>query len=106
VVATGEQEQVAPGTRVQIRFTLLEPSERAPGLPEDTAAVPYVGRVRGTLLAAARAGGPATVRTASGRELSGELEVVEPADLHTFGRPQPALVVAVEPMGALLDGLP
>jgi hypothetical protein len=89
---------VAAGTRVQIRFTLLDPQERAPGLPEDTARTPYVGRVRGTLLAAAVPGGPATVRTASGRELSGELEIVEPADTHTFGRPQPALLKAIEQM--------
>lgn len=95
----------AAGTRVQIRFTLLDPSERASGLPDDTAAVPYVGRVRGALLAPARVGEAATVRTAVGRELSGELEVVEPADLHTFGRPQPALVAAVEPMRALLERL-
>jgi hypothetical protein len=94
---------VQPGTRVQIRFVLLAPSERAPGLPEDTAATPYVGRVRGMLLTPALPGDAATVRTASGRELSGRLEQVEPADTHTFGRPLPALLTAIEPMGG---GLP
>ena len=90
---------------MQIRFTLLEPSERAPGLPADTAAVPYAGRVRGTLVAPATLGEPATVRTAIGRELSGTLEVVEPADLHTFGRPPRALVDAADRIAALPERL-
>lgn len=81
---------------MQIRFTLLDASERAPGLPEDTARVPYVGRVRGWLVSGGRLGEPAVVRTATGRELAGELEIVEPADTHGFGRPQPALVEAIE----------
>ena len=90
---------------MQIRFTLLEPSRRAPGLPDDTAGVPYEGRVRGTLVAPAALGERATVRTATGRELSGALEVVEPADLHTFGRPPRALVEAVEHIRVLPERL-
>jgi 2-amino-4-ketopentanoate thiolase alpha subunit len=98
-------DHVAAGTRVQIRFTLLEPPERAPGLPADTAAVPYEGRVRGALVAPAAPGERATVRTATGRELSGTLEIVEPADLHTFGRPPRALVDAIEHIRPLLERL-
>lgn len=98
-------ETVPVGTRVQLRFVVLEPGERAASLPEDTAAVPYEARVRGRLVAAARVGEEGTIRTAVGRELTGELELVEPADLHTFGRPPAALVEAVAPLGALLEGL-
>jgi 2-amino-4-ketopentanoate thiolase alpha subunit len=95
----------AEGTRVQVRSVVLEPADRAAGLPEDTARVPYESRVRGRLTAPGRVGEPVTVRTAVGRALSGVLELVEPADLHTFGRPPAALVEAVAPMAALLEEL-
>lgn len=96
---------VPAGTRVQVRFTVLEPAQRQPGLPEDTARIPYVARVRGRLVGDGHAGERVTIRTAAGRELAGWLEVVEPADLHSFGRPPAALVEAVTPMAALLEEL-
>ncbi len=96
---------VAGGTRVAVRQRLLEPDERAPSLPEDTAALPYEALVRGILLEPAEVGAHATVRTATGRVLSGRLEVVEPADLHTFGRPAPALIAVDEAISELLRRL-
>jgi hypothetical protein len=102
-MTVSDRDHADTGTRVQVRFVLLEPPERAPGLPEDTARVPYEARVRGRLLGPGRVGDHVTVRTAAGRELAGELEVVEPADLHTFGRPPAALVEAVAPMAGLLE---
>jgi hypothetical protein len=93
---------VPAGTRVQVRFVVLEPAERTASLPEDTARVPYEARVRGLLTAPGRTGEQVTVRTAAGRTMVGELELVEPADLHTFGRPPAALVEAVAPMAELL----
>ncbi len=92
---------VPAGTRVEIRYTLLDPAERATGLPDDTAAVPYVVRVRGTLQAPAAIGEQAAVRTSTGRLLHGELTVVEPGDTHTFGRPVPALVETIAAIHAL-----
>ena len=67
---------VASGTRVAVRQRLLEPHERAPSLPEDTADLPYEALVRGILL--------------------------EPADAHTFGRPPAALVAVDEAISELL----
>ncbi len=90
------------GTRVTVRQRLLEHHERAPSLPEDTAALPYEAIVRGILLEPADVGGEAAIRTASGRVLRGRLEEVEPADTHTFGRPSPALVAADEAISDLL----
>lgn len=83
---------VPAGTRVRLVQTVLEPEERAPNLPADTAKLPYLLRVSGELIEDTELGCPARVRTAIGRELEGTLEVVEPAHTHTFGRPvQPLL---------------
>lgn len=92
---------VCAGTKVALRQRLLEPEERASSLPQDTAALPYEALIRGVLLEAAEVGELASIRTAAGRVLRGRLEVVEPADEHTFGRPPPALVAADEAISAL-----
>jgi hypothetical protein len=97
--------EVPAGTRVQVLQRLLEPHERAPGLPEDTAELPYEARVRGVLLEPTRPGEPATIRTAIGRTVTGRLEVVEPADTHSFGRPHPTLVEVAEEMRSLREEL-
>ena len=94
---------VPAGTRVQLRWTLLEPSERAAGLPDDTAALPYVLRVRGVLIEAAAPDSPARVRTASGRVVAGTLEDPAPSDDHTFGRPPRALAETWEAIDHLRD---
>jgi 2-amino-4-ketopentanoate thiolase alpha subunit len=93
---------VQAGTRVEIRQRLLDPEERAPGLPPDTSRLPYEATVRGTLVAAAGLGDEARILTAAGRIVSGRLELVEPSDDHSFGRPVPALVAADEAIARLL----
>jgi hypothetical protein len=92
---TADTASVSTGTRVEIVHRLLEPSERAPGLPSDTAAVPYEVRVRGMLIRDGRPGEQVEVETAAGRVLAGRLETVEPGDWHSFGRPVGALSVAI-----------
>jgi hypothetical protein len=99
------QQAVSAGTRVQIRYTLLTATERAPGLPEDTRAVPYEIRANGILLADGHVGAQASLRTSAGRELRGTLDVVEPADEHTFGRPHPALLQAIAGIERLREEL-
>jgi len=96
---------VCAGTKVALRQCLLEPAERASLLPRDTAALPYEALIRGILIEAADVGQLASIRTAAGRVLSGRLEVVEPADDHTFGRPPAALVAADEAISALVRSL-
>jgi hypothetical protein len=98
---TRETPTVTAGTRVAVRLRLLDPGERAPGLPPETAALPYEAIVRGVLVEDAALGEEATVRTAIGRRVAGRLETIEPADTHTFGRPAPALVAMTESIADL-----
>lgn len=89
------------GTRVRLRFTLLQAHERAPSIPRETAATPYTVRVNGILQHPSCIGAEAMVLTASGRQVSGVVEEIGPADRHTFGRPPSALVRAIEALHAL-----
>lgn len=86
--------EIPAGTRAEVRFTLLDAEERAPGFPEDTAGSPYVARVRAWLQTAASIGSPAKARTASGRIPEGEPEIVETI-LWVDGSPDPDLVAEV-----------
>jgi 2-amino-4-ketopentanoate thiolase alpha subunit len=92
---------IPAGTHVEIRWTILEAPDRAPGLPADTAVLPYEARVRGALATDARRGGPGTVRTASGRVMSGTVSAISPAHEHDFGRPQAALQRAIDAITGL-----
>ncbi|RCK78342.1 MAG: 2-amino-4-ketopentanoate thiolase, alpha subunit [Candidatus Ozemobacter sibiricus] len=83
---------VPAGTWVEISRVILEPGQRAPNVPEDTARTPYVMRVSGWLLAPAALGQPARVRTLIGRELEGTLQTVEPSYTHSFGHVVPELL--------------
>jgi len=96
---TAVHPAVRAGTWVEVERTVLEAGQRAPGLPEDTARVPLVLRVSGFLVADARLGEPARVRTAIGRELAGVLRAVNPGYPHTFGDTVPELLG----IGAELD---
>jgi 2-amino-4-ketopentanoate thiolase alpha subunit len=94
---------IPAGTRVEIRARVLDPADRAPGLPPDTAALPYEMRARGTLVEPCAVGEEARILTAARRTLVGTLTVVEPADTHTFGRPHPALVEVAGRIGGMLE---
>ena len=94
-------DPVTVGTRVQIGYRLLTASQRAPGLPADTAALSYEMRARGILLEPGRLGEPVSIRTPTGRRLTGTLIDAGPADTHSFGRPPQALVAAIESITAL-----
>jgi hypothetical protein len=85
-----------------VRFTVLAPGERAPGLPPDTAAVPYEARVKGFLEREANGGEPATVRTLAGRRVEGLLTAVAPASGHSFGEPVQELLEAGRELRARL----
>jgi hypothetical protein len=83
---------VAAGTWVEVETVVLEAGQRAPGLPDDTSAVPLVMRVSGFLVEPARVGDPARVRTIIGRELAGRLRSVNPSYTHSFGSTVPELL--------------
>ena len=77
--------QVKAGTWVEIEKTLLTPEQRAPQVPEDTRHTPYIMKVAGFLTADALYGETVTVKTMSGRLISGTLNVIRPHYTHSFG---------------------
>jgi hypothetical protein len=87
---------VDAGTWVELERVILEPGERAPGIPADTAAVPFAARVRGFLVAEARLGAAAEVRTQAGRIVDGKLRAILPPNPVDFGDPAPELFLVGE----------
>jgi 2-amino-4-ketopentanoate thiolase alpha subunit len=76
---------VRKGTWIQIEQIVLDPTDRAPTLPEETRQVPYVLRVSGFLLDDAELGERVSARTLIGRVLTGRLITVNPSYTHSFG---------------------
>lgn len=83
---------IPAGTWVEIEQVILTPAQRAPSVPDDTRATPYVRRISGFLAAPVAIGGEATIRTMIGRTLSGTLRVVNPSYSHSFGETVPELL--------------
>lgn len=75
------------GDWVQIFQVVLEPSQRAPNLPEDTSKVPLTLLVKGFLMDDANLGDMVTITTVIGRTISGKLVAVDPSYNHSFGAP-------------------
>jgi len=86
-----EVQRCAVGEWVEVERVLLEPAERARGLPADTAAQPLLTWVKGFAEASVALGDRVTVETATGRRVTGTLSAVNPGYFHTFGRPIPEL---------------
>ena len=80
------------GDWAEVRIVLLEPGERAPSLPDDTARAPLEARVHGFLEGDANVGEDAAVTTSAGRRVAGTLLRLHPAPGHSFGRPVPELL--------------
>lgn len=78
-------EPIAAGTWVEIESVLLEPGERAPNLPPETAKVPYILKASGFLVGDAELGREATIRTLIGLEYRGRVVAVNPGYGHSFG---------------------
>jgi 2-amino-4-ketopentanoate thiolase alpha subunit len=72
----------------------LTPSERAAGIPADTAAVPFESWINGWLLDDAALGDLVRLRTPTGRVVEGVLVEADPGYTHSFGSPPPALQLA------------
>jgi hypothetical protein len=87
-----EKKMVKKGEWVRIHKIILEPSERAPQVPEDTRAVPLELWDKGFLLEAAVMGEEVTVETVTGRRESGTLIEVNPHYGHDFGKFIPELL--------------
>jgi hypothetical protein len=83
---------VKKGSFVEVRKVLLEPSERAEHLPEETKQVPFEARIRGFLLRDARLGEEAEIETRIGRIVRGTVVAVDPPFTYGFGRPVRELI--------------
>jgi 2-amino-4-ketopentanoate thiolase alpha subunit len=83
---------VPAGTWVEVQQVVLKAGERSPNVPDDTASLDFVARIRGFLLADAPMGGDAIVRTLADRQVSGRLTAVNPRNPTDFGNPVPELL--------------
>jgi len=90
--SAAQGDPIPAGAWVEVRQVILEAGQRAPNVPEDTARVPFVARIRGFLLADAPMGAEATVRTLTGRQVTGRLSAVNPRNPADFGNPVPELL--------------
>lgn len=99
-----EGDSVRAGSWVEIQQTVLRAGERAPNVPDDTARVDFVARIRGFLETDAPLGSHATVRTLAGRIVSGRLTDVNPRNPADFGDPVPELLRLGRDARHRLDG--
>src|SRR2546426_3398782 len=100
------QPTIAAGTWVELERVILERGGRAPGSPADTASVPFAARVRGFLVAPARRGTAAEVRTQADRVVNGKLRAVLPRNPADFGNPSPELLFVGKAMKRRLNPPP
>jgi len=93
------------GDWVQIEKQILPAGERAPQVPGDTQAVPLMMWVKGFLdMETCEVGKEGTIRTVTGRCLSGIITKVLPGYYHNFGEPQPELLTIGLELRKILRG--
>lgn len=84
---------IKKGEWVRIHKNILEPSQRAPQVPEDTKMVPLEMWVKGCLQDDSNMGEDVNIVTITGRKESGKLIEVNPYYDHDFGKFVPELLV-------------
>ena len=97
-------ELIEKGVWVEIHSIVLEPGERAPQVPEDTANIAFEMRVKGFLIEPAALDEQAEIMTVAGRRLRGRLSAVNPAYEHGFGPPVAELSTIGWELRSLLEG--
>jgi len=81
-------EKAYKGQWVKIHNIILEPSQRAPGVPEDTKKCPLEMWLNGFLdQDEASIGEQVAIKTVIGRIVKGQLTEIEPKYDHSFGKP-------------------
>ncbi len=95
---------IPAGSWVQIEATILAPAERADHLPEETKKCPLMLLTKGYLKKTSSLGEEVTVTTIIGRDIKGKLVAVNPAYLHTFGRPIPELLSVGQELRDVISG--
>ena len=83
---------VKKGEWVRIHKIILQSSERAPQVPDDTKKEPLEMRTKGYLGADAKIGDVVTITTAAGRKETGTLIEANPYYEHDFGKFVPELL--------------
>lgn len=83
---------IEKGTWVKIEHQVLDNTQRAPQLPDDTKKVPFIMWTKGFLLKDAEMNSETTVETLTGRHVTGTLMEVEPSYDHNYGSYIPELV--------------
>lgn len=95
---------VTKGTWVSIRKTILEPTERAVGIPEDTACTPLIMWINGFLQQDGEIGQEVMVRTRMNRLEEGTLEEVNPTTKVDYGEYIPEIVQISTQAREILSG--
>ena len=95
---------IKKGEWVLIHRNVLEPSQRAPQVPDDTKTVPLELWVKGYLQEDANVGDEVTVLTRTKREERGTLLEANPYYKHDFGKFVPELLVVSEQVRDILFG--
>jgi hypothetical protein len=106
LAAAADDERVPTGSWVEVRQVVLSAGARAPNVPADTAGVDFVARIRGFLLTDAPLGAEVTIRTLTGREVTGVLSGVNPRNPADFGEPVPELLRVGQKARRRLGGSP
>lgn len=83
---------------------VLEPSGRAPTVPDDTKRTPLEMWVKGHLMQDAEIGDAVTVKTRTGRLETGNLVEINPTHRHDFGKFIPELLEIEDRLKAFLFG--
>jgi hypothetical protein len=91
--------EIKRGSFVEIRKVLLERSERAEHLPEETKKVPFEARVRGFLMRDANLGEEVEIGTPIGRFMKGTLVAENSPFTRGFGKPVRELVEVSRDLG-------
>lgn len=75
------------GAWVQIQYSVLEPEQRSPFLPQETKMCPLLVWQKGFLTQEANVGDKVEIFTITGRKVSGRLVKINPVYEHNFGKP-------------------
>ena len=97
-----DADRCGPGDWVEVERVLLEPADRAPGLPEATAVTPLRMWIKGFARSEATIGDEIEVDTMTGRVVAGRLSAISPGYSHTFGAPPRELVAVGRDLRARL----
>ncbi len=89
---------------IEISEILLTPENRASGLPDDTKDLSYKLKIRGFAQCDGSVGEKITIKTVTGRVLSGVAEKINPYYDHNFGDSIPELIKVRNDLKSLMKG--